>query len=107
MGWKRFVAGVGAGVAVTVLAKNQLEKRQEQLSPEKALKLVKQKSKSLGTVDGSWIHMITEDLEMDDLTFKVYRGGITCTDEHGQMSAYEFYVDAATGAVLQLKKHDD
>ncbi|WP_096189778.1 PepSY domain-containing protein [Evansella halocellulosilytica] len=107
MGWKRFAAGVGAGVAVTMLAKSQLDKRQEQLSPEKALKLVKQKAKSLGTIDGSWIHMITEELEKEGLIYKVYRGGITCTDEDDKMSAYEFFVDAATGAILQLHKHED
>ncbi|SDZ29225.1 Predicted small secreted protein [Evansella caseinilytica] len=107
MGWKRFAAGVGAGVAVTLLAKSQLDKTQAALSPEKALKMVKKKVEHLGTIDGSWIHMITEDFEQDQLNYKVYRGGITCTDEDGDMSAYEFYTDSATGAILKLEKQDD
>ncbi|MDQ0254981.1 putative small secreted protein [Evansella vedderi] len=107
MGWKRFAAGVGAGVAVTLLAKSQLEKNQGNISPEKALKMVKHKAKNLGTIDGSWVHMITEELEQDQLVYKVYRGGITCTDESGKMSAYEFLVDAATGTILKLNKQED
>ncbi|MDG5787726.1 PepSY domain-containing protein [Evansella sp. AB-P1] len=106
MGWKRFAAGVGAGVAVTLLAKNQLEKAQ-QLSPEKALKMVKKKADHLGSIDGSWVHMITEEFEQDQLTYNVYRGGITCTDEDGKMSAYEFYVDSATGTILKLEQQED
>ncbi|MFA9559073.1 PepSY domain-containing protein [Evansella sp. AB-rgal1] len=107
MGWKRFAVGVGTGVAVTLLAKSQLEKTQGQLSPEKALKMVKRKAQHLGSIDGSWVHMITEKLDQDQLTFDVYRGGITCTDEDGTMSAYEFYVDATTGSILKLEKQED
>ncbi|MBU9721077.1 MULTISPECIES: PepSY domain-containing protein [Bacillaceae] len=107
MGWKRFAVGVGAGVAVTLLAKNQLEKKQGLLSPEKALKMVKQKAGHLGSIDGSWVHMITEEFEKDQLTYQVYRGGLTCTDENGVMSAYEFFVDAATGTILKLEKQED
>ncbi|MCD8509979.1 MAG: PepSY domain-containing protein [Bacillus sp. (in: Bacteria)] len=107
MGWKRFAAGVGAGVAVTLLAKSQLEKNQGKLSPEKALKMVKWKTDHLGTIDGSWVHMITEEFKQDNLTYNVYRGGITCTDDSGKMSAYEFLVDAATGTILKLNKQED
>ncbi|UTR11433.1 MULTISPECIES: PepSY domain-containing protein [Evansella] len=107
MGWKRFAAGVGAGVAVTLIAKNQMEKNQSQLSPEKALKQVKEKAKHLGSIEGSWVHMIPEKYETDELSYNVYRGGITCTDEQGKMNAYEFYADSSTGAILKLVKQDD
>ncbi|MCE7791431.1 PepSY domain-containing protein [Salipaludibacillus sp. CUR1] len=107
MGWKRFAAGVGAGVAVTILAKNQLEKTDGKLSPEKALKSVKRKTTHLGTIEGSWVHMITEEFEQDQLVYDVYRGGITCSEENGKMAAYEFFVDASTGAVLALNKQED
>ncbi|ADU31534.1 small secreted protein-like protein [Evansella cellulosilytica DSM 2522] len=107
MSWKRFAVGVGAGVAVTLIAKNQLDKNQGQLSPEKALKMVKRKAESLGSIDGSWVHMITEEYEQDQLKYDVYRGGITCTDDSGSMSAYEFYVDASSGAILKLEKQED
>jgi predicted small secreted protein len=107
LSWKRFAAGVGAGVAVTILAKNQLDKSEGKLAPEKALKLVKRKTAHLGQIEGSWIHMITEEFEQDHLLFNVYRGGLTCSDTDGNMSAYEFFVDAATGTVLALNKQED
>src|SRR5690554_1558515 len=107
MSWKRFAVGVGTGVAVTLLAKSQLEKTKTSLSPEKVLKMVKQRVDHLGKVDGSWVHMITEELEMDELVYDVYRGGITCTDESGKMSAYEFFADSTSGTILKLEKQDD
>lgn len=107
MSWKRFAVGVGTGVAVTLLAKNQLEKTKTEISPEKVLKMVKEKVGHLGKVDGSWVHMITEELEKDELVYHVYRGGITCTDEAGKMSAFEFYADATTGTILKLEKQED
>lgn len=107
MGWKRFAAGVGAGVAVTMYAKNRLEKTDGKLSPEKALKMVKRKASHLGTIEGSWVHMITEEFEQDHLLYDVYRGGITCSDENGRMDAYEFFVDASTGTILALNKQMD
>ncbi|WP_280769964.1 PepSY domain-containing protein [Salipaludibacillus daqingensis] len=106
MGWKKFAAGMGAGVAVTILAKNQLEKTDGKLSPEKALKLVKRKTTNLGTIEGSWVHMVTEEFEQDHLLYDVYRGGITCSDESGKMHAYEFFVDSSTGTVLALNEQD-
>lgn len=106
MGWKRFAAGMGAGVAVTILAKNQLKKTDGKLSPEKALKLVKRKTTNLGTIEGSWVHMVTEEFEQDHLVYQVYRGGITCSDESGKMSAYEFFVDSSTGTVLALNNQE-
>ncbi|MGJ9382336.1 PepSY domain-containing protein [Salipaludibacillus sp. CF4.18] len=107
MSWKNFAVGIGAGVAVTLLAKNQLDKTEGKLSPEKALKLVKGKATHLGTIEGSWIHMIAEEFEQDKLLYQVYRGGITATDESGKMEAYEFFVDASSGTILALNKQGD
>lgn len=107
MSWKKFAAGVGAGVAVTMLAKSQLEKTEGKLSPEKALKLVKGKATDLGTIEGSWVHMITEEFEQDKLLYQVYRGGITATNESGNMEAYEFFVDASSGTILALNRQGD
>jgi len=106
MSWKRFAVGMGAGVAVTILAKNQLEKTDGKLSPEKALKLVKSKTTHLGKIEGSWVHMVTEEFEQDQLVYQVYRGGITCSDNSGKMDAYEFFVDSSTGAVLALNNQE-
>ncbi|PYZ97157.1 hypothetical protein CR205_00715 [Alteribacter lacisalsi] len=106
MSWKRFIAGVAVGVAATWLAKEQLEKNDCNLSPEKALKIVKRKMKDFGSIDGSWIHMMAEDFHNDNLSYSVYRGGVSCTID-GQLHAFEFLVDATTGTILKLKKQDD
>ncbi|SDO13600.1 PepSY domain-containing protein [Alkalicoccus daliensis] len=106
MSWKRFAAGVGAGVAVTMIAKNTLDQKESLLAPEKALKLVKKKASELGTIEGSWVHMITEQYEKEQLAYDVYRGGITIAEENGTVEAYEFYVDAVSGTIIDLKKQD-
>ncbi|MFC4737597.1 PepSY domain-containing protein [Bacillus daqingensis] len=105
MSWKRFAAGVGAGVAVTMIAKNTLDQKETVLAPEKALKLVKKKASDIGKIEGSWVHMITERYEKDQLVYDVYRGGVTIEEEDG-VFAYEFRVDAATGSILDFKKQE-
>lgn len=107
MSWKGFAAGLGAGVALTVFAKNQLEKGESPLSAEKALKIVKKKAAQIGDVEGSWVHMMTEEYETDHLVYHVYRGGITIAEESGKIAAYEFLVDSSTGTVLEFTKQED
>ncbi|WP_069364246.1 PepSY domain-containing protein [Salisediminibacterium beveridgei] len=104
MSWKKFAAGVGAGVAVTVLAKQQMDRSDLGLSAEKALKLVKKQASEMGTLEGSWVHMVTEKFETDNLVYNVYRGGVTLADEDGKIVAYDFNVDASTGTILSLEK---
>lgn len=104
MSWKRFAAGIGAGVAVTMIAKTTMDQKEGQLAPEKALKLVKKKAAELGTIEGSWVHMITEQHEKDALTYDVYRGGVTIAELDGGASAYEFFVDAASGTIIDFQK---
>ncbi|PRO65394.1 PepSY domain-containing protein [Alkalicoccus urumqiensis] len=106
MSWKRFAAGVGAGVAVTVLAKTTMDQKETLMQPEKALKLVKKKASEMGRVEGSWVHMIPESYDQEQLSYDAYRGGITVAEEDGNTSAYEFFVDAATGTVLEFKKQE-
>ncbi len=106
MSWKGFAAGIGAGVAATVLAKNALDQKETLLSPEKALKLAKKKAADLGTVEGSWVHMMTEQYEHGNLIYDVYKGGITVSEPEGTVNAYEFYVDAPTGTIIELVKQD-
>ncbi|WP_096436205.1 PepSY domain-containing protein [Alteribacter populi] len=106
MSWKRFIVGVGIGVAAAWFTKDQMDKTECNISPERALKMVKRKMKDFGSIDGSWIHMIAEDFRQDGLTYQVYRGGVSCTID-GQLHAFEFLVDATSGSVLKLKKQDD
>lgn len=106
MSWKKFAAGVGTGVAVTVLAKTTMDQKESVLSPEKALKIVKKKAGEIGRIEGSWVHMMTEPCEHEHLMYDVYRGGVTIAEDDGTVNAYEFYVDAPTGAIIELKKQD-
>ncbi|SDH72525.1 MULTISPECIES: PepSY domain-containing protein [Alteribacillus] len=73
----------------------------EQISPEKALKTVKENIQDHIPVNGSWIHMTAENYKKDDLEYKVYRGGISSTKE-GETKQMDFIVDAKTGTILEL-----
>ncbi|SFE95552.1 PepSY domain-containing protein [Alteribacillus iranensis] len=73
----------------------------DQISPEKALKNVKENVKGQVPVNGSWIHMTTENYTKDDLNYKVYRGGISSTKD-GETKQLDFVVDAKTGTILEL-----
>ncbi|TMW71768.1 PepSY domain-containing protein [Alteribacter natronophilus] len=106
MSWKRFITGVAVGAAAAWLVKEQCDQSDCSLSPERALKLVKRRMRDFGSIDGSWIHMMAEEFHNDNLTYSVYRGGVSCTID-GQLHAFEFLVDATTGTILKLKKQDD
>ena len=103
MSFKRFLFGVGIGMVVGAVLKDQLTK--ELISPEKALRVVKQKLGKQGVIEGSWIHMIPEDLEKNLLDYKVYRGGVSCTIG-GEFYQFDFVVDGNTGAILDLVSQD-
>ncbi len=105
MSMKRFLLGAGIGFAVGTILKNQLTK--ELISPEKALRFVKQKLKEQqGVIEGSWIHMIPENYKKNLLDYTVYRGGISCTTE-GEFYQFDFVVDGHTGAILELTSQDE
>lgn len=90
-------AGIGflAGYALKECASR------DQISPEKALKTVKENIQDHIPVNGSWIHMTAENYKKDDLEYKVYRGGISSTKE-GETKQMDFIVDAKTGTILEL-----
>ncbi|SDI42417.1 Predicted small secreted protein [Alteribacillus persepolensis] len=90
-------AGIGflAGYALKEYSNNG------QISPEKALKTVKENIQDQIPVNGSWIHMTAENYQKDDLEYKVYRGGISSTKE-GETKQMDFIVDAKTGTILEL-----
>ncbi|UOE96532.1 MULTISPECIES: PepSY domain-containing protein [Bacillaceae] len=97
---KRFVLGVGIGVAAAIYITRK--SNSNQIQPEKALKLVKQNLAEKYNISGAWIHMIPEALEKDNLAYTVYRGGITTMTTNDDSIQYEFTVDAKTGDVLEL-----
>ncbi|MGO4890078.1 PepSY domain-containing protein [Anaerobacillus sp. MEB173] len=99
MGLKRIAFGIGIGFIAGLVVRSSITK--ETVSPEKALRIVKEKLKTRVTIDGSWIHMIPETLTKDQLEYTVYRGGISSTQGQEDVQ-FDFVVDAATGTILEL-----
>ncbi|WP_209124045.1 PepSY domain-containing protein [Alkalihalobacillus sp. BA299] len=97
---KRFAIGIGVGLAAGLLLRSKLE--QDLISPEKALKQVKNKLSHSFNVTGSWIHMIPETWDKNQLEYTVYRGGVTASTEHDKSLQYDFIVDAKTGTILDV-----
>jgi predicted small secreted protein len=97
---KRFIAGLGIGLAAGYLLSPTL--RSDKISPEKALKEIKKTVSRTYAISGSWIHMIPETVELNQISYNVYRGGLSTTNEEGT-TQFEFLADTKTGALLDLK----
>jgi predicted small secreted protein len=97
---KRFVAGLGIGLAAGYLLGPTL--KCEKISPEKALKEVKKAVSQTYAISGSWIHMIPETVERNNISYTVYRGGLSTTTKEGT-NQYEFIVDTKSGTLLDLQ----
>ncbi|WP_018921765.1 PepSY domain-containing protein [Salsuginibacillus kocurii] len=91
--------GVGLGFAAGYAVKEACAHKT--VSPEKALKYVKENVKDSIPVNGSWIHMTPENYEKDELEYTVYKGGISST-QAGETKQLDFVVDAKTGTILEL-----
>ena len=102
MNWKSFFSGVAIGLAIGIFAAKTTEKLGT-LNSEDVLAKVKNELKKKGKITGSWIIAQPETYQKNDLTYQVYRGGITCLQDH-QSTTYEFLADAKTGTVLELNK---
>lgn len=103
MNWKSLLIGMGLGVTAGYFAAVKLQQGNH-LSSEKALQIAKKTFEDKGEITGSWIHMVPEVLERYDLTYDVYRGGITALI-NGIQERFEFLVDAKTGTILEV--HQD
>ena len=102
MNWKKCLMAAGVGALVGYVIADQVQ-TQKALSPEKALKIAKDTFKQQGPISGSWIYMKPEEFVKAGLTYTVYRGGITRTID-GENAPYEFFVDAETGSIIDVKK---
>ncbi|GAA5416389.1 hypothetical protein Pryu01_01423 [Paraliobacillus ryukyuensis] len=101
MNWKKLLGAAGVGVLIGYTIRDQMS--QQFVKPENALKLAKEAFKQEGPVSGSWIYMKPEEVSKNNLTYMVYRGGITRTiDELNKQ--YEFYVDAHTGSIIDVNE---
>lgn len=99
MKWSKLLIGFCAGMVAGTFINQKV--KQDTISSETALSLVKKAFNKEGAIDGSWIHMHTENITKFNLPYKVYRGGITRTVE-GKVEQYEFLVDATTGTILEV-----
>ncbi|OLO40473.1 hypothetical protein BTR23_06825 [Alkalihalophilus pseudofirmus] len=97
---KRFAVGIGVGLVAGLLLSSKLGK--ELISPERALKQVKDKLSHSFNVTGSWIHMVPESWNKNQLEYTVYRGGLTTSTENDEHLQYDFIVDAKTGTILDV-----
>lgn len=102
MNWKSFFLGLGVGVVSGFITKEVLDTKTI-VSPEKALGNAKDLFKQSGPISGSWIHMKTEPYDRQELTYTVYKGGISRASSDG-IEQYEFIADAKTGAIIETAR---
>ncbi|MBP2241454.1 putative small secreted protein [Cytobacillus eiseniae] len=102
MNWKSFILGVGVGLAGGYAARELLAQKVT-VSPEKALANAKAIFKKNGTISGSWIQMTKEPYKKGQLSYEIYRGGISQKSDE-QTEQFEFIADAGTGLILEAYK---
>lgn len=99
MNLKSFLLGAAVGYAAAIATKELLDSRNP--SPEKILANIKERIKKHGKIYGSWIITIPEAYVKDELSYEVYRGGVT-RNLDGKREQFEFVADSKTGTILEL-----
>lgn len=84
-------------------ATKELLSQKTYVSPEKALANAKAAFKQAGPISGSWIQMKPESYIKQDLSYTVYKGGIS-RNIHDHFEQYEFIADAHTGSIIETVK---
>jgi len=102
MNWKSFFLGAAVGIVGGYVTKEILNQK-TYVSPEKVLEHVKKQFKQNGPISGSWIHMVAEPYEKQQITYRVYKGGISKNND-GVNEQYEFIADASTGTILDIRR---
>ncbi|WP_017756158.1 PepSY domain-containing protein [Calidifontibacillus oryziterrae] len=95
----QLLLGLGIGAIAGAYVNQKYMKNH--ISSETALKIVKKAFKDHGPIDGSWIHMKPEKVNKFNLSYNVYRGGITRTID-SKVEQYEFLVDSKTGTIIDV-----
>jgi predicted small secreted protein len=100
LGLRKFLFGVAVGIVGTYVVQKL---KPTTISSDHALKMVKQEIKKQGPIDGSWIHMEPETIERNNVTYRVYKGGISriLEDKSEQL---EFLVNAENGTIIDLNE---
>ncbi|WP_102335686.1 PepSY domain-containing protein [Salimicrobium jeotgali] len=102
MDWKKVTLATGAGILAGYVVKEQISSKKG-VNPEKALKIAKEAFKKQGPISGSWIYMKPEQLNKNGISYNVYRGGIS-RNQDGETSQYEFFIDSATGTIVDVSE---
>lgn len=97
--WNKLLIGFSTGIIAGALISQAAKKKT--ISSDVALGLAKKAFKENGPIDGSWIHMNPESIKRYDLSYQIYRGGITRT-VNNEVEQYEFLVDAMTGTIIEV-----
>lgn len=100
---KNFLIGAGFGFLLGYIIMEQIDK--QQMTPERALQVAKEKFQENWPINGSWIYVKPETIERNDLTYETYRGGIS-RNVDGENTQYGFYIDIDTGAIIDLFEID-
>ncbi|MCM3725442.1 hypothetical protein M3226_06985 [Neobacillus cucumis] len=100
MNWKSFFLGAAVGIVGGYVTKEILTQKTN-VSPERVLGAVKKHLQPKGSILGSWIHMEAEPYDKNQMTYIVYKGGISQNTD-GNIQQYEFIADAQTGTLLDL-----
>ena len=101
MSWKSFLLGAAVGLIGGYVTKEVLIQRTN-VSPEKVLEQVKKQFKQNEPINGSWIHMVAEPYEKQQINYQVYKGGIS-KNKNGTNEQFEFIADAQTGTLLDIR----
>ena len=100
MNWKSFFLGAAVGMVGGYVTKEILTQKTN-VSPERVLGTVKKHFQQKGPVQGSWIHMEAEPYVKNQITYRVYKGGISQNID-GALKQYEFTADAQTGTIIEI-----
>ena len=76
------------------------------LNPNSILKTIISDFKKEGPISGSWINHQARPFQRFAIRTLAYEGGIT-RQEDDQLTTYQFWADAYTGSILEMKRVAD
>ncbi|MQR95232.1 peptidase M4 [Fictibacillus phosphorivorans] len=99
MNWRNLILAGLTGAAIGYVV---TKKQTETITPEKALKQLKEKASEHYRISGAWIMVKAEEKNVHGLPYSVYKGGFSSSSPGTEASHFEFLIDASTGSVLEL-----
>ncbi len=100
MNFKSFITGLGFGLGVAVIISEGLMSR-ETIPSGTALRLAKNAMREQGPIVGSWIHTKTEPYKHHNISYTIYKGGISLQGDN-ETKEFTFIMDAETGTIIDV-----